>query len=398
MTKAYGTERSTEGRGGAEARSYWLERMRRVAEPVLAAAAARRLKAAMPVEAKTPDRGEYTHLEAVGRTLVGIAPWLEGDGGDAAERELRERFGAMARQAIDAITDPASPDRCRFTSDRPHTQSLVDAAFLAHALLRAPTALWAKLDPTAQRRLADDLISTRRIRPPFNNWLLFAATIEAALHRIGEQADPMRIDYAIRQHEQWYKGDGVYGDGPSFAWDYYNSYVIQPMLLDVVRAAGPAYVYDFAGLEPKLLARARRYAAVQERLISPEGTFPAIGRSLAYRTGAFQHLAAMALRDELPAELSPAQVRCALQAVIRRCLEPDANYDADGWLRIGLVAAQPSLGEGYISTGSLYLCSTVFLPLGLPPTHPFWSAPDEPWTSRRVWDGGDLPADHALHD
>lgn len=35
----------------------------------------------------------------------------------------------------------------------------------------------------------------------------------------------------------------------------------------------------------------------------------------------------------------------------------------------------PHLGESYISTGSLYLASTVLLPLGLPPADPFWSAP-----------------------
>ena len=46
--------------------------------------------------------------------------------------------------------------------------------------------------------------------------------------------------------------------------------------------------------------RPRRYAAIQERLISPEGTFPAIGRSLAYSFGAFHHLAEMALRGNSP--------------------------------------------------------------------------------------------------
>ncbi len=35
--------------------------------------------------------------------------------------------------------------------------------------------------------------------------------------------------------ESWYLGDGVYGDGPKFRWDYYNSFVIQPMYVDVLR-------------------------------------------------------------------------------------------------------------------------------------------------------------------
>ncbi len=43
-------------------------------------------------------------------------------------------------------------------------------------------------------------------------------------------------------------------------------------------------------------ARATRYAAVQERLIAPDGSFPPIGRSIAYRCGAFHALAQAALR------------------------------------------------------------------------------------------------------
>ena len=57
---------------------------------------------------------------------------------------------------------------------------------------------------------------------------------------------------------------------------------------------------------------------------------------------------------------------------------------------------QPGLAERYITTGSLYLCSAILLPLGLPETSEFWSAPSEPWTSVKAWSGKDLPADHAL--
>ena len=51
------------------------------------------------------------------------------------------------------------------------------------------------------------------------------------------------------------------------------------------------------------------------------------------------------------------------------------------------------MGEEYISTGSLYLCSTVFLPLGLRQDKEFWSLPDEDWTSKKIWSGLDMPAD-----
>ncbi|MGH9722415.1 MAG: DUF2264 domain-containing protein [Bryobacteraceae bacterium] len=148
------------------------------------------------------------------------------------------RYADLAREAIRAGTDPSSPDFIKFTRG---AQPLVDAAFLAHALLRAPHELWRDSTkppaPTSQTALR----STRVIRPGFNNWLLFSAMAEAAL----------------------------------------------PLLPAVGRDA----------------RRLRRPAArTQERLIGPDGAFPAIGRSLAYRFGAFQLLAQMALLWSGPAK------------------------------------------------------------------------------------------------
>ena len=212
---------------------------------------------------------------------------------------------------------------------------------------------------------------------------------------MGQRWDAMRVDYAVRQHQQWYVGDGVYGDGPRFHWDYYNSYVIQPMLVDVLRQVrGRNGGWD--AMAGPVMARARRYAAIEERLIAADGSYPAVGRSITYRCGAFQVLAQMALLGELPAPLTGAPVRSALTAVMKRLLEAPGTFDAGGWLTIGLCGHQPHLGENYISTGSLYLASTVLLPLGLPPAHPFWAAPAADWTSRRLWRGQDSAADHAI--
>jgi len=49
--------------------------------------------------------------------------------------------------------------------------------------------------------------------------------IEAFLAVAGTEWQPERSIGALR-HESWYKGDGAYGDGSDFHWDYYNSYVI----------------------------------------------------------------------------------------------------------------------------------------------------------------------------
>jgi hypothetical protein len=376
-------------------RAYWVGVARRLADPVLTHLAKGTLKARMPVEeAAGAGRASVTHLEALGRLIAGVAPWLELPDDGGAEGALRARYAELARRAIASAVDPGSPDFLNFTRDR---QPLVDAAFLAQGLLRAPRALAEALAPDVRRNLVRALESTRGITPGFSNWLLFSAMVEAGLSRLGAWWDRVRVDYALRQHEQWYKGDGVYGDGPEFHWDYYNSFVIQPMLIDVLGTCGDASP-AWQAMRAPVLARARRHAAQLERLISPEGTFPAIGRSLAYRFGVFHLLAQVALRRELPPMVSPAQVRAALTAVIRRSIEAPGTFDQDGWLRVGFCGHQPGIGERYISTGSLYLCAVGLLPLGLPPGDPFWSAPAEPWTAQRAWSGQDFPIDKALSD
>jgi hypothetical protein len=218
--------------------------------------------------------------------------------------------------------------------------------------------------------------------------------VEAGLCFMGRQWDSMRVDYALETHKEWFVGDGTYGDGKNFHWDYYNSFVIQPMLMKVLETV-PAKSAMWSALKPVVFERARRYAAIQERMISPEATFPAIGRSLTYRFGAFHLLSDISLRRELPEGVTPEQVRCALTAVMRRMIEQPGTFDAKGWLTIGFAGHQPGLGETYISTGSLYLCSAAWLPLGLPASDVFWSGSPKPWTEVKVWSGEDMKADHA---
>jgi hypothetical protein len=378
-------------------RQFWVHTLTQVSSPVLKALGERKLRVMMPVEAphgNAKERQQFTYLEAMGRLLAGISPWLETATPDGNEAALRQQYADLARGAIDAGTDPKSPDFMNFNQG---AQPLVDAAFLTLAILRAPHELWDKLSRNTQQNVIRALQSTRVIKPGYSNWLLFSAMVEAGLSFMGASWDSMRIDYAIRSLELWYKGDGLYGDGPDFHWDYYNSFVIHPMLLTVLEVMARS-ASGWTSYQSASMARAERYAVIQERLISPEGTFPAIGRSLAYRFGAFHLLAEMALRRRLPAPVSPEQVRCALTAVMRRMIQAPGTFDAGGWLRVGFCGDQPLIGEPYISTGSCYLCSVMWLPLGLPASDPFWAGPAKPWTAKRIWSGEQVAADHALAD
>lgn len=374
-------------------REYWLNLLDQIARPLLNAGSKRQLKKDMPVETTTGSKEKAsTYLEGVGRLLAGLAPWLESESGGATEVELRKRYRKQAVETVTSIVDPMSPD---YLFDHMEPQMLVDAAFLAHAFLRAPQQLWQSLDEKSQQQVVNCFQATREVNPYYSNWLLFSAMVEAFFLANKLPFDIMRLSLPVKKHQEWYLGDGMYGDGEDFHWDYYNSYVIQPMLMDIVTV-----MVDKKKMKEEEMAsiarRFTRYAAIQERLISPEGTFPPIGRSIAYRMGAFQHLAQAALQKRLPQEVKPAQVRCALTSVMQRLMEAPGTFGADGWLTIGLVGHQNSLGEHYISTGSLYLCATAFLPLGLPTSDDFWSGADELWTSMKIWQGENLKADYAI--
>jgi hypothetical protein len=377
---------------GASDREQAVKTLDRIARPVMESLAGGKLKQRIPLDKGEESRREYTCLEAFGRTMAGISPWLALGPDDSPEGRLRADYIELSRRAMIHATDPQSPDYMNFTKGG---QPLVDAAFLAQALLRAPDQLWKPLDEKQQADVIAALKVTRKIKPYESNWLLFSALVESAIWKFTGECDMAPIERALKKHEEWYLGDGTYGDGPEYHWDYYNSFVIQPALIDVLEVCREKQS-PLAKELPTVLKRAARYAEVQERMISPEGTFPIIGRSSAYRFGAFQSLSQIALRKELPKAVHPAAVRTALGAVIRRMTDASGTFDKDGWLRPGIAGYQPAVKEGYISTGSLYLCLTGLLHLGLPADDPLWTAPAKGWTQKRLWAGENIPADEAL--
>jgi len=274
-------------------------------------------------------------------------------------------------------------------------QPLVDAAFLAQALLLAPAALWEPLDKKTKERFIDEFTKLRAIKPSNNNWVLFAAIVETFLLSIDAPFDAVRIDAGIDKIIGWYVGDGWYSDGVKFHFDHYNGFVIQPMLVTVLRVNVAKGRREKALLD-QAYKRMQRYASFQERFISPEGTFPVFGRSSTYRVGAFWPLATLALDDNLPAGVLHSQVRPALTAVFKRVFVKD-TFNASGLLTLGFVGAnQSNIADSYSNTGSMYLASFAFMPLGLPASHDFWTAAPTNWTQKKAWNGEVFPKDYAV--
>jgi len=383
---------------GEEDRAYWIQTLIKIADPVLRNLSEDNLKNSIPVgrssSAQSSSREFVTHMESFGRTLAGIAPWLELGPDETKEGQLRSTYIDLSCRALANSVDPQARDYFNSTATR---QILVNSAFLIQGLFHAPNQLWGNLDETTRLRLTEQWKSTRTMKPGNNNWLLFSAMVECGLKVFSGEWEPEIVKRALDAHDGWYKGDGVYGDGQVFHLDYYNSYVIHPMLLQCLQI----YVeHDTAYQEflAKEWKRYVRYAAIQERMIAPDGSYPVLGRSVAYRNAAFQVLGGAALFDRMPEGVSRGQVRGALTAVIRRLYEQPGTFDEEGWLTIGVCGEQKEMGDSYLSTPCVYLCSVGFIPLGLPASHPFWTENVQPWSSMKAFGGDQLPIDSFLKE
>ena len=382
----------------ANDRAYMAGLLQRMTEPVLSAMARGELVRKFELEVSPTWDGRdkrVSYFECFARLIAGAAPWLALPDDGTPEGATRKRLLDMARQSYVNSVDPASPDRLMWEGPG---QVLVDSAYYTNALMRAPQALWEPLDAATKRRIVDHIKSLRRIEPPYINWMLFAAMNEAWLMSIGEAYDPMRMNVAIRKVNEWYVGDGWIKDGETFHFDYYGSYVMHPMLCEILEVL-EKYKGSFWNGKPdemRALAfkRMQRFSEHLERFVSPEGTFPMFGRSLTYRTAAFQPLALLALRKQLPAKLPEGQVRSAMRAVHERIFSAPSNFTKGGFLTIGFVGAQPELGDWYSNNGSMYITSASFLPLGLPATDSYWTAPAQDWTQKKAFAGARFPKDY----
>jgi len=374
-----------------EHRSKWFNLMAKIAKPVIEYAAADQLKNSLP---KYTPRGvrdsgvvSVAHFEAIARTLAGIAPWLESESIPAAEMELQSRYRELARAIVGSLFDKTASDYVEIQSN---PQCLVEAAYVVLAIIRAPTQLWTMLNEQTRQNIISALISSREIKPYLNNWILFSGLIESFLHRQLGYGDQKRIYWILQKLNSWYVGDGFYKDGNHFHFDYYNSIVIHPMLLNMVDLLpNNPTTFNFKKI---VLNRAQRYGVLLERMISPDGTMPPIGRSLTYRTGVLHLLAELSLKNMLPTSLKPENVQQAISSVMRRHFSSEDSWDELGWLTIGSVGRQESLAEFYISRGSLYMTLMSFLPMGLSGGHDFWNDGGI-FTSRSFYSGVDMPVD-----
>lgn len=433
----------------ASDREVWTTLLYRMAQPVLEPMSEGRLQEVMSFESGNLEvsptwdgrNKKVSYMEAFARLMAGLAPWLSLPDDDTAEGLQRRQLREWALKAYANAVDPESPDYLGWGSGG---QTLVDAAYLVESFHRGWDALWEPLDKQTKLRYVRELQQLHRYDPPYQNWFLFCGMEESFLMKAQKSLeksgvdlkaegfdlpiyDAFRIKTAANKAEEWYIGDGWYADGPSFAYDYYNSYVIHPMYAEIVEMVcdvNPKASYMIHAIDPntyktlgptdrldKIRERMQKFSVILERMVSPEGTYPVFGRSIPYRLAVFQPLAMLAWQKRLPEQLSNGQVRAAITAVMKRMYAADlytlglsnvpastpTNFNQGGFLTIGFVGSHPNVADIYTNNGSLYMTSLAFLPLGLPADDPFWTDPAESWTSKKAWEGEDFPKDHKWH-
>jgi hypothetical protein len=339
---------------------------------------------------------KVAYLECFGRLIDGLAPWLSLPDEPTAEGRLRSKLREKARASYAHSVDPKSGDYLLWSAEG---QPLVDSAFFTSALLRAPRALWEPLDGVTKRRIVEHIQGLRRVSPPYTNWLLFAAVNEVFLLSVGAQWDPMRIELAVRKFGEWYVGDGWYADGERFHLDYYNSFVIHPMLALILETLAAKNIQfqsrlPIADLLSVQIKRMQRHAEQMERLVGFNGELPPFGRSLTYRTAAHQVLGLLAWRKQLPESLPEGQARASTVAAQRRMFADPTNFNEQGFLTLGFSRHQPSLANIYSNAGSMYIASESLLALGRAADDSYWTCESLPWTTRLAYSGGEFPQDN----
>lgn len=300
---------------------------------------------------------ECAGIESFARPLWGLAPLLAGGGKYAGSEALAH--------GIAHGFDPAHPEY--WGEPRDHDQRMVELAAVAFALLVAPAAFVDPLPPGARANLVGWIERMAERQIPDNNWLFFRVIARLGAERLGGALDGARVAADLDRIEQFDQGDGWYADGINMQRDHYVAFALHFHAL--------AYASFEDARDPersqRFRARAARFARDYAAWFDAEGAALPLGRSLGYRfaQGAFWGALAFAGVEALPwGEVKGLWLR-NLRWWLRRPI-----VDAAGLLVAGYAYPNAAIGEDYNGPGSPYWAFKAFLPLALPPGHPFWQA------------------------
>ncbi|KAF2276164.1 uncharacterized protein EI97DRAFT_433573 [Westerdykella ornata] len=317
-------------------------------------------------------------LEGYARPLWAVAALLHGGGLTEDEKtEIIEPY-------VQGLANGTDPNHAEYWGPVVvRDQRMVEMEIISFALLVAPEAMYKKQTPAAQRNIANWLGTINGKDFPITNWLWFRVMTNLALVKVcGMPYDDLKPSMAsdLDQMEQFYLGEGWSADGK---WDengrqadyYSGSFAIQFSQLLYVKMA--------EDLDPARCARFRERAAAFANAFwlyfDSNGAAIPFGRSLTYRFAFAGFWSAVAFAGvELPAPLHDwGVVKGLLLRHFRWWSDKSDMFNIDGTLTIGFTYPNMYMSEDYNSPQSPYWAMKSFVALGLPQSHPFWTAEEK---------------------
>lgn len=298
-------------------------------------------------------------LEGFARPLWGLVPLAAG-GGSFDHWDYW-------RAGLAAGTDPSHAERWEIYDGT--QQTMVEQAAIGVGLAMAADELWHPLAPEVQANLVRWLSLINTHEPFASNWHFFRVMVNLGLEKVGAPIDAIALERSLTALDSYYIGDGWYEDGPGGHRDHYIAWAFHVYGL----------IYAWARPDdPRSAAyreRARVFADQFQHWFDPEGGVVPFGRSLTYRFAAGSFWGALALAGE---EALPWGRIKGLWLRHLRWWSARAVSDRDGVLSLGWAYTNPWMRERYNSACSPYWALKAFLPLALPPDHPFWLADEAP--------------------
>ncbi len=355
----------------------WQSHARRLLEPLARLFAPG--KASLPIHGPASANGANSdRLETFARPLLLAAHYLQSSPeiGDASALAFRDQVADWFRRALVIGSAPGGTEA--WGPDANYHQIHVEMGLLCLALQIAPNQLWTPLTQPERDQVARWLATARHTGYVDNNHYFMGVHVLEFLraHGYGQGDDAVLVDAYFDRLERMHRGSGWFQDGINQSFDYYNAYAFNFYGLWWARLHGTR--------NPARAQRWRDYARAftrdYEHFFAATGEHPAFGRSITYRFNAVATFGLTVLENCTDLPLGRLRRLCTrnLEFFLRHPI-----YQDQGCLTLGWVDRFDASAELYSGAGSPYWAAKGFSPLLLPPTHPFWTAPEELLASER---------------
>ncbi|KZS97129.1 hypothetical protein SISNIDRAFT_547182 [Sistotremastrum niveocremeum HHB9708] len=309
-------------------------------------------------------------LEGFSRPLWGLSSLLAGGGSyPGVERWVR------------GFANGTNPDHEEFWGNmRDRDQRMVECSAIGFSFAVAGKSIWDPLSEEAKANVEKWLAGMNDKEMPNTNWLWFRVFANLGLSKVGSKLySKARLDADLDHLDTFYIKDGWSRDGPEgvVQLDYYSSsFAIQFAQLVYSKLAAT----EDPERSKRYRDRATRFAQDFVHYFDVEGRAIPFGRSNTYRFAQSSFWGALAFADvDLPAPLTWGIVKGLQLRNVRYWAKQASAYSPDGLATIGYNYPNLNMTDYYNSPGSPYWCCKSFVTLSLPPTHPFWASPEEPY-------------------